>query len=271
MRVAVTGASGWLGRAAVAVLRRRGTDVTGFASTPRGELLGIDELPDFEHDVLLHYAFVTREYLAARGHEAYVAANLAITACVAEAVRRNRPAMFYASSGAVHHGGSLTANPYGVAKRLDEHLFRDLTAGRCSVARVYNVAGPHVTKPRAFAVTDLTRQSLDDPPRLRVAAQRRVVRSFVDVEDLAAYAVASAGQDRLVETAGSEEIEVGALAGRIAPALAIERPPLDPMADDDRYVGDAEGFLRSCTDVGVQLRPLDEQLIRTREWLVAHG
>ena len=145
------------------------------------------------------------------------------------------------------------------------------TGGRCSIARVYNVAGPHVTKPTAFAVTDLTTQRLAGHPVLRVGAPRRVVRSFVDVEDLAAYAFASAGEDRLVETAGAEEVEVGELARRIAPGLAIERPELDPALPEDRYVGDAGGFADACAEIDVPLRGLDEQLDRTRDWLAGHA
>lgn len=264
MRYAVTGATGWLGGAALAVLRARGAEVTGFASSARDGLLALDELPGLPHDVLLHYAFVTREFAAARGLDAYVAANLQISATVLEAVERRRPAMFYASSGAVHHGRGLAENPYGVAKRIDEHAFRDATERRCSIARIYNVAGPHVVKAGGFALTDLTRQSLRGGPELVVHAPRRVVRSFVDVEDLAAFAIATAGEDLLTETAGAEEIEVGELARRIDPALPVKRPSLSPAAEEDRYVGDAAGFAAACARAGVTLRGLDEQLARTR-------
>src|SRR5207253_2200564 len=115
----------------------------------------------------------------------------------------------YASSGAVHLGNDIRENPYGVLKLRDEHALRDATGARCCIVRVYNVAGPHVTKPHGFALTDLILQAASRP-RLEVRAARPVIRSFVDVDDLAAFMTAAAGEDLLLETAGAEEIEVGA-------------------------------------------------------------
>lgn len=266
MRYAVTGATGWLGAAAVAHLRRRGEDVVGFASSERDGWLALDALPEVEHDVLLHFAYVTREFAALRGHDAYVAANAGITATVLRAVVRHRPRVAYASSGAVHLGDDLRANPYGVLKRLDEHVLRDATDGRCCVVRVYNVAGPHVTKPRGFALTDLILQA-QSQPRLAITAARPVVRSFVDVDDLAALMVAAAGEDLLLETAGAEEVEVGELAARIAPGMPVDRPVLDPALGADRYVGDGAAFAAACDRHAIVLRGLDEQIARTRAYL----
>lgn len=239
----------------------------GFASTARDGWRALGELPDVEHDVLLHFAFVTRELAAARGHEAYVAANVAITTTVLEAIARHAPRVAYASSGAVHLPGGLATNPYGVLKRLDEHALRDATGGRCFVARVFNVAGPWATKPTAFALTDLITQAQSGAASLRVRAPRPVVRSYVDAEDLAALMIAAAGTGAVVETAGDEEIEVGELARRIAPDLPVARPPLDPALAPDRYVGDAVGFAAACARHGVTLRGLDEQIARTRAYL----
>jgi nucleoside-diphosphate-sugar epimerase len=265
-RYAVTGASGWLGRAAVEALRARGEDVVGFASRPRDGWLALDQLPEVKHDVLLHYAFVTRDHLRSHGLEAFVAANVAITATVLRAIARFAPRMAYASSGAVHLGDELATNPYGVLKALDEHVFRDATGGRCFVARVFNVAGPWITKPTAFALTDLVGQALAGAS-VTISARRRVVRSFVDAEDLGALLAATAGLDEMVDTAGEVEVEVGELARRILRAtdrdLPIERPPIDRAAPADRYVGDAVAFAALCARHGIAPRSLDDQIART--------
>lgn len=263
MRYAVTGATGWLGRAAVSVLQARGADVVAFASARRDGFLGLEELPDTEHDVLLHFAYVTRERLSDLA--SYVAANVSITDLVREAVVRHRPAVFYASSGAADNPGRLEEDPYGALKRLDEHVLRDASGGRCAVARIYNVAGPHVRKPDVFLLTDLLTQARAGGP-LRLRSDHPVVRSYVDVEDLAQWAIAEAGTDTLVSTAGDREVEAADLAELIARqygvTTGIERPILrnDRV---DRYVGDRPGWRSALAAAGITERILDDQVRRT--------
>jgi UDP-glucuronate decarboxylase len=235
----------------------------------------LEELRAAEFDVLLHYAYITRERVGDDVH-AYISANVGISALVLDAIARARPqAVVYASSGAAVERGSgrgasdLASNPYGTHKHLDELAFRRAAAdagGRSLVLRVYNVAGPWILKPEAFVLSDLIGQARAGGP-LVVRAQRPVVRSYVDVEDLAAVAArwaldAAAGDDVVAETAGAEEIEVGDLAARIAPGMSIERT-WDPEAEPDRYVGDGAALAALAQRVGVTLRGLDEQIART--------
>jgi nucleoside-diphosphate-sugar epimerase len=252
----------------MSVLAARGEHVVGFASRARDGLLALEDLPEVDHEVLLHFAYVTRERSQDQTWEAYVAANCAITSLVREAVVRHQPRVFYASSGAAERPGSLRDDPYGALKRLDEHVLRDASGGRCAVARVFNVAGPHVTKPTAFLLTDLVTQALDGGP-LRVRSRRPVIRSYVDVEDVAAWAIASAGQDVVVSTAGDREVEAAELAQVIARVLGVEGQPLreffDPSADADRYVGDRAGWAAALSAAGVVERTLEQQILRTAE------
>jgi nucleoside-diphosphate-sugar epimerase len=289
--IAVTGATGWLGRAVADRLMTRGRPFAAFASRARevaladGRTLAVrplEELPDTPHDALVHLAFLTREHAAALGIEAYVAANLRITATVLEAIARHRPAVAYASSGAVYEPGGalatdLDANPYGTLKHLDELALRQAVADRgrsCAIARVFNVAGPHIVKPRGFALSDLILQARDQDA-LEIRAPHPVLRSYVDVDDLAALLLAllDAGEDAVFDTAGAEEVEVEGLARRIAaqagrPGLPIRRPS-DPRAPADRYVGDGSEWARLCARHGIAPRALDEQIARTAGYLDA--
>lgn len=277
VRFAVTGATGWLGRAACEVLA--GGHLQAFASRARTleldagvtlDVRPLEELAGAEFDVLLHYAYVTRE-LIGDDVEAYIAANVAITDLVLGAVARARPrAVVFASSGAAVAGD----DPYGTLKARDELAFRHAAAdagGRALVLRVYNVAGPWIRKPEAFALSDLVRQARAGGP-LVIRAQRPVLRSYVDVEDLAHVAVgwaldSAAGDDLLVETAGDEAIELSDLAARVARVLGIPDMPIerswDPTAPPDRYIGDATALTTLASHLGIPLRTLDEQITRT--------
>jgi UDP-glucuronate decarboxylase len=287
VRFAVTGATGWLGRAACEVLA--GGPLQAFASRARTleldagvtlDVRPLEELATAEFDVLLHYAYVTREQIG-EDVEAYIAANFAITATVLDAVARVRPrAVVFASSGAVVNRGTgrlatdLTGDPYGTLKHLDELAFRRAAAdagARALVLRVYNVAGPWIRKPEAFALSDLVRQAQAGGP-LVIRAKRPVLRSYVDVEDLARIAVGwaldpAAGDDLVVETAGDEVVEVGELATRVARVVGVPDMPVERTlkadAAEDRYVGDGAAFTALASRLGIPLRSLDEQIART--------
>jgi nucleoside-diphosphate-sugar epimerase len=290
LRVAVTGATGWLGRAACEVLARtQAGDIAAFASQrrtltldagPTLEVRPLAELGQTPHDILLHYAYVTRERIASYGLDAYVAANVAITAAVCDAIRAQRPrGILHASSGAAASAADeLRADPYGVLKRLDEHTLRDAArdaGARCVTLRVYNVAGPWIVK-RGFAIRDLIEQ-VASGGTVTVHAGHRVLRSYVDVEDLAELAVTVTVADGIdddlrLDTAGEEVVEVGDLARRICavlgrPDATIERDlPLEAPAD--HYTGDGARLHELAATLGITLRGLDEQIRRTGDYLM---
>jgi UDP-glucuronate decarboxylase len=293
---AVTGATGWLGRAACEVLTRAlGPEapdrLVPFASHARAEALdsgaplsvrGLEDLPGCDADVLLHFAYVTREFAAERGVEAYVLANLSISCTVLDYIRIQRPSfMAYASSGAAATAlargeTDIVADPYGALKLMDELALRRASAdvgSRSLMARVFNVSGPWLMKPEAFALSDIIRQ-VDAGGPVRIRASHQVIRSYVDVEDLVSVMVAASldaalPADLQVDTVGEVEVEVGDLAERIRRVLGcdgvkVERE-IDPSAPTDRYVGAGHEFASLARQVGVPLRGLDEQIARTAQ------
>lgn len=292
--LAVTGASGWFGRATLALLhdalgeRAFAARVRAFASAARPlrvrqgldvPLLALDDLATAVGPgaIVLHYAYVTRERIAERGHDAYVAENLQITLRVLELVETHPPAaLVYLSSGAVYGRGSaletdLAANPYGALKHLDELSLRaaaEAAGARAVVARVFAVAGPYLQKVDVFALSDLVRQGLAGGP-LRVRARGDVRRSYAAVGDVVAVALAEALRDApepgpTFDAAGPEVVEMGELAERVRATLRlgdvrIERER-DPGAPADDYFGDARAFEDLAHGHGIDLLTLDEQI-----------
>lgn len=233
-------------------------------------------------DVLLHFAYVTREFAADRGVPDYVMANLAITAQVLDAIRNSPPRFLgYASSGAARaamDAGRLDVcdDPYGTLKVLDELALRRAmqdAGGRSLVLRVFNASGRWLAKPGAFALSDIIQQVHAGGPVI-IKARHGVVRSYVDVEDLARAMIASALDitgpvDEVIETAGQEEVEVGELAERVRTVLG--RPEVDIVRDrdasaaPDRYVGEPGAFVDLARRVGVPILDLDAQIVRTAQ------
>ena len=117
--------------------------------------------------------------------------------------------------------GSLVEDPYGALKARDENVLREISGGRCAIARIFNVGGPHVTKPDVFLLTDLISQSLagDD---LQLTSSNLVYRSFVDVEDIASWWPSSTpGRTCVSDTAGDRVVE----AAELAEIVRAERAP----------------------------------------------
>src|SRR5674476_1313760 len=99
--VAVTGATGWFGGVALDLLYealgdQAATRVVGYASSARevtvsdGRTVGVRPLVDLVSQdppptTLLHFAFLTRDKVAALGIDAYTSQNVAITATVRDA------------------------------------------------------------------------------------------------------------------------------------------------------------------------------------------
>ena len=262
-----------------------------FASHARTEALdsgaslavrALPDLPGCSANILLHFAYVTREFAAERGVEAYVLANLAITGTVLDFIRLQRPAcVAYASSGAaaaaLARGAiDVAADPYGALKVMDELVLRRAAAdvgARSLIVRVFNVSGPWLTKPEAFALSDIIRQVHAGGP-LSIRASHPVVRSYVDVEDLVSVMIATSLDSALpadirVDTAGEVEVEVGDLAERVQRVLGREGVlvgrDIDPTAPADRYVGAEGEFASLAHRVSVPLHDLDEQIARTAQ------
>ncbi len=284
----MTGATGWFGRVTLDLLaaafgpdafrsrvsiyasRERLVDVTGVGEVQARPLAELEPA-----DVLLHYAFVTRTRIAEDEFDAFVAANVAITVRVLQAVRSGAVRRLFVTSSGAALKPSLQTNPYGALKALDELAFAEAcrrVGATCVVARVFNVAGAHMTQPAAYALGDLIRQ-VRAGGVVRIGAAGKVVRSFAGVDEVVATALGELldGRDGCFETGGDEPVEIGELAAVVRRALGREELPVerqcDPDAPDSVYVGDPLRMQEFAARHGVRLRGLEELVIATAEGL----
>jgi UDP-glucuronate decarboxylase len=292
-RVVVLGATGWLGMVALDLLESAlgsgfSQQVSAWASRARTvqlrsgtdvEIRGLSEArpADLDGAIVLHFAFLTRDRVAAMGADAYLRANLEITHRVLALVSEGAASgLVYASSGAVYNsaGGfvsDVVGNPYGAAKRLDELAFRaacsDVGAS-CVIPRVFSVTGPYMTKPELYALGDLILQA-SRADRLQIRATRPVYRSYVAADDLIAICIAASldGERDLVFDSGGEIVEVGELAELVRrnaarPGMPIERT-WDRSAESDRYVADKAVIEALAQRFGVAQQSLAAQVAAT--------
>lgn len=302
-RLAVTGASGWVGRTALEFLcqamgrQHFERQVTGFASREKTVLLrdgtpvalqALHRLPDLSPapSHLLHFAFVMRDRVVRMGVPEYARANLAILSALVDAIGRFRPrGVFITSSGAVYqpHGrlaADVDADPYATLKHLEELTLRRATAdagGRSVVTRVFSLGGPYMTRPEHYALGHFVLQALAGGP-IEVRARGRVERSYCAAADVVAVALAcllSDGPADLIFDSAGEAVEMGELASQVRDTLqlsdiTIERA-WDPAVAPDRYVGDGTQMSALAARHGIRVRTLAEQIQDTASYLGITG
>ncbi len=294
-RLVVTGSTGWLGRTALALSRRWWGGEADMKVTAFGSREGRAEVPgggfairplaeiggcNLSDAAVLHFAFLTKDRLAAGDEAGFLAQNMAIDEAVSSAVRRSPPAgLFVASSGAariVQQGGG---DLYGLMKLVQEQRFAALRSELPGVAvlvgRVWSVAGPFINKPGAYALADFLLQAKREG-RIRVAATSPVYRSYLHVEDLVTVVLATLAACRpvpsgAIDLAGSETVEMGDVAYEAARATGldrsdIERGPVD-LARRSVYVGDPTLFRDLALAADVHPRSFRTQVEDTRAYL----
>lgn len=294
--LAVTGATGWVGRTALHELhgllgedafRRR---VRAFA-TRAGELPGLapgsapipvrplPELPELPDLVaIFHTAFLTRDRIAAFGWSSYVEVNRSITTLIASTLECSPGArVVVISSGAaaafdgvVASTADLARDPYGVLKREEERYL-----GECApslILRAYALTGHYMREPRRFALGDFLLSARAGQP-IMIRAPMPVVRAYGHAGNIASFGwnwlLGGASAPLQAIDAVTLRIDLESLARRIT-ALFRLPPPLsgvDPDATGQSYGADPAPFLNRLAVAGIESLSLDAQILDTASGL----
>ena len=290
-RVLVTGAGGWFGSTAAALLhgsgvaahyvtqRSRNVEAGDSAYTAHGWDAAV--IAEFAPTVVIDCAFVLREYAVDVGIERYVYENTRLTQRLLKlaqlpSVRR----VISVSSGAAVHptDGTLAdvdAHPYEYLKRQAElALMSAVDPARTSlvIARPWSLSGSLIQRPRRYAFADLILQARAGAVSVR--ADHEVWRRYIGVDDFFAVCLAASTRGPATIDSGGELVELGPLAHRIPRVLGIA-PSIDradPTAGvTDDYYSDDTSWLRACVEAGYQPADLDEQIRTVDAYLTATG
>ncbi len=294
----VTGASGWLGKATLEMLRNAlGTDFTNRVialGSRNGQIIFSDgqtysvhallewQLPLGQPAIVFHYAFLTKEKVGGISTEEYVARNETISSVVRGWVEAgNVRGVIMPSSGAVYdHLHAKSRDPaaflYGQLKYNDEVAFStacEKTSTGLIVPRIFNLSGPYINKFDSYALASFIFQILSTQP-ITIRARRPVTRSYYFIGDLIELCLQllfkqTAAATECFDVAGDEIVELGELAHRVATVLSgkvpdpIQRLPMIEDEVEDRYVGNRERIEELEKYLGIHPMPLDEQIKAT--------
>jgi len=297
----ITGGSGWIGRATIAMLldalgesfHARTEVFTSSGQTLRigDQLVGTRPLQTINHHKtknahLIHLAFLTKELTNELPIDEYISQNLAISDLVTSFIKSNQIiGAFIPSSGAVYKTNgeledNVQKNPYGYLKLQDEQRFFELDIDKNQLAqiRVFNLAGPFMNKVRNYALGSIISDIYSGGP-IRLTSNKPVLRSYVHVIDLLELSFQimlgiTQGPSVPFDTATEQIIEIGLLAEKCRSILQAEqieiiRSEFDPALKTDNYVGSYATFLTLAASAGIDLAPIEQQIFDTARWIAS--
>ena len=300
-RIVMTGAGGWLGLATLELLSDAlGQDfdgrVTCFGASrktlalldgrhieqfPLGHIVHLSSRPS----IVLHLAFLTKDRAETMDEADYTRANRALTRQLLGALDAiDARAVFVASSGAARFADDPARSPamrlYGALKRADEEAFDDWakTRGRRAViARLFNIAGPHINKVQSYALSALILDALAGGP-VRVRAPHHVVRGYVAIRELMSLVFALLLDERpavLRFDTGGKAMELAEVAAVVAGEFGgtVDRPA-PQIADEDIYLGNPQPYARLLVEHEIEPVLFAEQVRETGDTLqqyIRHG
>jgi UDP-glucuronate decarboxylase len=282
-RLAVTGATGWLGTAMAEMATRAGLTsdngrLRAFASSPGRlvvesgapvELEALSEAAPLAGPewTVAHFAALGKERTVDLPVSDYIAQGEALQEAALRLVAgADRPRLIFASSGAVYgpegRPSAVAYEPYGHMKSLQELALADWCEAKgapLTVCRVFNVGGPYGNKLELYALSSLIRSALagGDIP---IRAQGPVLRSYVHVEELMTVLVSQAqsstpGPSLPFDSGGVEVVEIGDLTRMVCGQLGLDPGrvirQLDPAAAVSRYIGDGADYQAAVRGLGL--------------------
>ena len=300
-KILITGGSGWIGRATIAMLLDSlensfygRTEI--FTSTGREIKINNQQVITrplqmineqyFDDAYLIHLAFVTKEKSNELSLDEYIFRNQAISDLVTTFAKSNKIAGgFIPSTGAIYKANGdfeddIKKNPYGFLKLLDEQKFLELDVdlSRMAQIRLFNLAGPFMNKSNDYALGSIINNIYSGGP-IELRSNYPVLRSYVHVADLVELSFQimlgmTAGPATPFDTATDQTIEIGELAQECKKVLRAEqieiiRNNFEPSLKEDRYVGDKSTFLKLVSSARIKLAPIKEQISDTAEWLAS--
>lgn len=226
-RALIFGPAGWFGRTALELSADSGCRLHLVGSFSRqisvnGRVHQVHEWDEaairrFAPDLVLDFAYLTRNWVATLGPEEYERRNKVLTARLMKSVSLGSvDSVLSISSGATLKN---SLDLYGRGKLELEHKLREcrsLKEFNLAILRTWSVTGGFVQAPELYAFSSMISDALKNGV-IKVESESLVFRRYCAVEELLAVGLhlLSGNQDTLIDS-GGERIEMLDLAMRVS-------------------------------------------------------
>lgn len=254
MAIAITGASGWLGRATISTLLKSGVNPVEISCFSSNRKTFIVEDTEFhsrplveiqnckETETLVHLAFLTRDKLNTFSIAKYSSINHEIIDLLCHFIETNKPSSVISiSSGAIYDepeytrlADSLTLNPYGYLKIEEELKLGQACAesnANLVINRLWGLSGQDIQNPKPYALAEFIHKAKRNND-IEIKSRGKVWRRYVDARELMGLClkIASKGDDAIFNS-GGPLVEIGELAQLVVETLGSSSKIIRDQAD----------------------------------------
>jgi nucleoside-diphosphate-sugar epimerase len=277
-RILILGASGGVGSTASRFLTGNCAEILEMASYERNEssawglrkffATDFNLVKEFAPTLVIDAAFITRERIREVGEKSFIETNLRLIEFAKDVQKLPSVRSFIGiSSGASmirpdDYEHLSVSDMYGEMKRDYEVALVDSQLGeKTTIARIWSVTCPFVTKLSVFAFSDLIGQGRQGV--IRINSTGEVWRRYVDLaEFINVVMAANPGESRIIDS-GGELIEIGDLARVVFQVLdkpeRIERTFIPETARNDFY-SDNRSWENAINQLGFTPKNIIQQL-----------
>jgi len=286
-RILITGASGWIGRETISILKPILGDDFSHRVTLSGSRDAIivvdahthhvrrlqDINADQKFDVVIHLAFLTQDRVLELGADEFSRQNRDLTSMVYHLCQKTGVEyIFLASSGAADPQvwadyKDASKKLYGQLKMDEEELFQSLEGAFVEVGRIWSVSGAHMQKPEKYALGDFIIQA-KSTGKIEMHTAAPVERAYVDAGEMMSVFLLNLlkGGTGTIDSGGfktSLQNLAKLILNDIHPGGKLILPPESSTASDDIYVPNLVPFNNLAQSLGINLSSLEEQIRTT--------
>jgi nucleoside-diphosphate-sugar epimerase len=289
--IVVTGASGWLGKSAVAVLTNEFSNYRVIALSRKIQLnksnsdliyMSYDEFlrNDYEITGLVHTAFMTKNYIEEIGPIKYVDQNTKINNWLLNFIKSKNPKWTVAiSSGAtkqyidkVEAGLPIfDSDLYGKMKLEEEEALLGSDIPNVAIGRLWAASGRYMQNHKIYALGQFIEAAINGK-NIKIASSEPVYRRYIDAEDFMKVLVMTAlNSSRTLFDSGGVLTTIENLAQEVAKffknknnsKIEIEYGEKKISIENANYFAKSEKFLELQSKFKIQERSIPEQIDRT--------
>lgn len=290
MKLAITGASGWLGKNFLEqYLKNRSSEsrilVKFFASSDREiklkhekysfSKLNLSNLIDFEPSHIIHLAFNIKETVKDTEHLSE--SNNEIIETITQYLDISKvKKIIFTGSGAEYNSYDSDKNTRYAEMKLKESQEISQVCVKKGIDYhkliIWSCSGKHSRDVKSYFFLDFVDKALKNLP-IEIKSSHRVYRSFTSAGDIASLGLRllNVGGPKLITCAKTDYIEIEEFAERVIYLLnsksLIHRPPLNPGKADENYHPLTSNLEEVAKSLDVRLLTLDEQIIQTSKFL----